>query len=175
MRYFMSMLAITAALIVLINIPPVFGKDLRTEEVKTSDIAGTFTLILYGGNYVKDIKTAAFLDLEGDQYTFEPYAPAFDYRVIRGLSAKEALETAELFVSATYSFRGSQSSRIIDDSGRTVGYEIRPLYEPLTFGTSDVMNIDYVTKGNKIRIYINLKPRVEREILDGGNSRDSAR
>lgn len=56
-------------------------KRLKTEAAKASDVAGTYTLILFGGTFADDLETFAMLDLEGDQYTFEPYAPEFRYRI----------------------------------------------------------------------------------------------
>ncbi len=170
--YFIAV-SIIAAVLVVVDTPAALGKDLRTEEVRSADITGTFDLILFGGRYFRDVETVAFLDIEGDQYTLEPYAPDFDFRVIKGLSAKEALERAQQFVSAQYDFWRSQWSRILDDNGRTVGYEIRPLYDPLAFGNVDVMDINYALKGDKVRIYIRLKPEVERSLFGGGGSRDS--
>ena len=153
----------------------VSGADLRTEEVGPADVKGTFTVILYGGTYFRDVKTAAFLDLEGDQYTLEPYAPGFDYRVIKGVPAKEALAMAEQFLSAHYDYWRSLISRIVDDQGRTVGYEVRPLYHIPAFGVPDVLDINYSSRGDKIRIYIRLKPQVERQLFTGGGSRDGDR
>ncbi|HWR58768.1 MAG TPA: hypothetical protein VN328_07765 [Thermodesulfovibrionales bacterium] len=161
--------AIIAAMVVTVNVPLAAGKDIRTEEARIADITGTFTLILYGGRFSRDVETVAFLDPEGDKYTLEPYAPDFDFRVIKGLSAKEASDKALHFVKAHFSFWTSQLSRILDDNGRAVGFELRPLYDPLTFGNPDVMDINYSLKGDKIRIYIKLKPDTERRLFGGGS------
>jgi hypothetical protein len=169
---FISVIFVLASFIVIAGVASVCAADLRTEEVGPANIKGTFDLILYGGRYFRDVETAAFLDIEGDLYRLEPYAPDFDYRIIRGLSAKEALERAEQFVSGRYDFWRSLLSRIIDEQGKTVGYEVRPLYHVPAFGVPDVMNIDYVTKGDKIRIYIRLKPEVERQLFSGEGSKD---
>lgn len=171
MKYAPVIFILAVFLVVIADVTSISAADLRTEEVGPADIKGTFTLILYGGRYFRDVETAAFLDVEGDLYKFEPYAPDFDYRVIKGLSAEEALERAELFVGGQYDYWRSLLSRIIDDQGRTVGYEVRPLYHLPSFGVSDVMNIDYVMKGDKIRIYIRLKSQVERELFTGDGSK----
>ena len=47
------------------------GKRIRTEPLREGEISGVFTLILYGGNYFDDLETVAFLDREGDAYTFD--------------------------------------------------------------------------------------------------------
>lgn len=145
-------------------------RPLKTEEAKSTDIIGTFTLILYGGNYSDDLETIAILDYEGDQYNFEPYAPEFDYRIKKGVPGKEALEEAKKFVSFHNSFWRSQLSRIVDNKGDTIGYELRPLYLPFTFGVSDVLEVNYWLKeGNKVKVTIKLIKSVERMRLPAGD------
>lgn len=137
------------------------GKLLKTVPAEIADIAGTFTLILYGAEHSNDIETVAILDKEGDRYTFEPLAPKFKYIVKRGLTAKEALEKAGDFISWHNSFHRSQISGIIDENGKMMGYELRPLYFPLAFGTDDIMDIDYRMRADKIAVIIRLKPFVQ--------------
>lgn len=139
-------------------------KHLRTEGIKKEDIKGTFTLILYGARDINDIETLAILDLEGDQYTFEPYAPAFDYKVEKSLSAKEALDEAYKFISYHNSFYHPQLSRIIDEKGNTIGYELRPLYMPFVFGVSDVLEVDYWLRDGKVKVNIRILPSIERAL-----------
>ena len=145
------------------------SKPLHTEGVKSIDVAGTFTLITYGGRYFNDVETIAFLDLEGDRYTLEPYAPEFDYKIVKGLSSEDALKEAEEFASWHPDFWRSQLSRILDDKGQTIGYELRPLYHPYAFGLSDVLDIYYITKDNKVIIYIKLEFQVERQLFQSGD------
>jgi hypothetical protein len=134
-----------------------------------SDITGTYTLILYGGNYSDDLETIAILDREGDPYNFEPYAPDFDYRIKKRVPAKKAMKEAEKFVSFHNSFLRSQISRIIDNNGKTIGYEVRPLYQPLTFGISDVLDVYYwVKEGGRVKVLIRLKQSVEKSLLPFG-------
>ncbi len=151
---------------------PAEGKSLTAVEATAIDVPGTFTLILYGGRHFRDVETLALLDLEGDPYTLEPYAPEFDYRVIRGLSAKDALDRAEHFLSSQYAFRRSLLSRILDNSGKTIGYEVRPLYDPLTFGFTDVLDVDYRLKDGKVKVTVRLIPSVERMLRDGDGLKD---
>jgi hypothetical protein len=149
---------------------------LRSEWVNPSDVTGTFTVILYGGNYLNDIHTIAFLDSEGDQYTFEPYAPEFEYRVLKGISAKEALDKAQDFVSTIDNcFSRSQLSKVLDQNGKTIGYEMRPFYNTICYGLSDVLDVSYWNKGGKVVIRIKLYPAVEKQLQggDGSNGRDS--
>lgn len=137
---------------------------LRTEEAKEADVQGIFTLILYGARDINDVEALAILDLEGDQYALEPYAPAFDYKVERGLSAKTALNKAYKFISYHNAFLRPQLSRIIDAKGNTIGYEVRPLYMPFVFGRSDVLEVDYSLKGDKIKVDIRIIPSIEKSL-----------
>jgi hypothetical protein len=155
-------LALLVISVIAISVSFALEKPLKTEESKAADIIGVFTLILYGGRFSDDIETIAILDYEGDQYTFEPYAPEFDYGIKKDVSAKEALEVAKKFISFHNSFWRSQLSKIIDNKGNTIGYEVRPLYWPTTFGLSDVLEVNYWLKeGNKIKVTIRLTPSVE--------------
>lgn len=137
---------------------------LKTEEAKELDVIGVFTLILYGGRDANDIETLAILDIEGDQYTFEPYAPEFDYKMERGLSGKEALYRAYKFISYHPAFWHSQLSRIADEKGNTIGYELRPLYMPFVFGISDVLEVYYSLRNGKVVAVIRIIPSIERAL-----------
>ena len=137
------------------------GKRMQTEPLQRTDMPGIFTLILYGGNYSDDLETVAFLDREGDAYAFDIYAPDFNYRAIQGLSAQEGMMQAKEFVSAHSSFHQFRLSSIVDEQSVVVGFEVRPLYLPFTYGTDDVLDIVYTKKGDKIVVIIRLTPSVE--------------
>jgi hypothetical protein len=155
----------------LIVISDSFSMDglLKTEQVKEGEISGTFSLILYGSRHMEDVETVAILDKEGDDYTFEPFAPEFNYKIMKNVPAKEAFRTAIEFVSWHSSFRRVQLSRIFDYKGNTLGYELKPLYFPLTFGVSETIEVDYWVKGNKVIIRIKLLPSVEEKLRGGVN------
>ncbi|MBI5026737.1 MAG: hypothetical protein HZC12_08465 [Nitrospirae bacterium] len=163
----MCIFALMVILLFTTNDSFAIQKHLKTEAMKDTDITGVFTLILYGGRHSDDIETIVILDKEGDRYDFEPYAPEYDYKIKRGISDREALDEAERFVSWHPSFHRSQLSRIIDEKGNTIGYELRPLYMPLTFGVSDVLDVDYRIKDGKVIITIKLIPSVEKMLRDG--------
>jgi hypothetical protein len=138
------------------------GKSLRTDVASGIDFKGTYTLILYGGNYSDDLETAAFLDKEGDRYTLEPYAPEFVFRTRKGLPADRALKEASEFIRSQANVHGEQFRSIRDEKGEIVGYEHRPLYLPLAFGTDDVLDINYWLKEDRILVYVTLKPSLEK-------------
>jgi hypothetical protein len=137
------------------------GKSLRTAPVKNGDLQGTYALILYGGNYADDLETIAVLDREGDRYTFEPFASSFSYRIIRGQTAEQAIPAAEQFIRRHPSYNRAQMQAILDEQEYVIGYEIRPLYLPLDFGTDDVLDVDYNLRGEKVIATIRLTRSVE--------------
>lgn len=146
-------------------------KPLRTEAAESTQVAGTFTVILYGASHKDDLETAAFLDREGDEYEFAPFVPAFDYRIRSGLAAEEALATARGFVNFHPAFWKSLLSNILDPQGNSIGFEVKPLYLPFAYGMSDVLDIHYWPKRDgKIKITIRLIPSVERlKFMPGGD------
>jgi len=148
---------------------PALERPLKTEKADKTDVKGSFTVIFYGGGYGDDLETLVILDSEGDEYTLEPYVPDFDLVIKKGVPAGEALKEAEKFINFHPSFRRSQLSRILDKTGRVIAYELRPLYRPITFGVSDVLDVNYWPKeGGKVKVTIKLIPSIERLKLPGG-------
>jgi hypothetical protein len=147
------------------------GIRLNTQAAQDSQVAGTYTVIFYGCNFLDDLETIAFLDKEGDQYTFVPFAPAFNYRVKKGIDARDAVAEATRFVGCNTSFSHAQLSRIIAPDGGTLGYEVRPLYHSFTYGVSDVLSTDYRIKGDKVVVTIGLVPSVQKMLENSGSRR----
>ena len=168
-------LIVFALLVTVFAGTPSIGKSLLTEGARVSEVTGNFTLILYGGRYSRDIETIAFLIPEGSKYTFELYAPDFDYRVVKGLEAKAAFDKAEQFVRIHNAFLRSELNSILDVDGKVIGFELRPLYDPLEFGIEDVLDTSYALSNGRVRIYVTLKPEVERRIFGTGNADDNGR
>ena len=138
------------------------AKPLKTEPANAAEIKGTFTVIFYGGAYADDLETVALLDNEGDQFTFDPFAPDFDYVIKKGLSAEEALKAAKKFVTFHPSFWRTELIKVLDPEGNSIGFELKPLYFPFVYGISDVLDIYYwPKKGGKIKVTIKLKPSLE--------------
>lgn len=148
------------------------GVRLNTAGPPESQIKGSYTVIFFGCNYFNDLETIAFLDKEDDHYAFEPYAPDFKYRIIKGVSAEDALEKANKFLKCSSSFSHSQMRSIRAANGDIFGYEIRPFYGPLTYGVDDVLYTDYWVEGNKVGIMIRLNTSIENMLQGGDSGRD---
>ena len=145
------------------------GNRLDRQTAADSDLTGSFDLILYGCNFHDDLETLAILAKEGGPYEFEPYAPDFNYRVIKDVPAKEALVEAQKFVNCHNAFHAAQLSRLVDAKGETLGFEVRPLYLYFVYGFDDALSTDYRIEDGKIIVKIRLLPSVERMLSDGGS------
>ncbi len=155
-----------------------FAKPLKVEKAEPSEITGIFKIIFYGARYSDDVETVSIFDCGDDQYDIEPFAPDFDFRIEKEIPDKEALAKALDFISFHHSFHKYSLKKIINEKGKIIGFELRPLYYPFVYGTSDVMDINYwLEKNGKVRVTIKLLPSVERlqlqrgsdEAGDGGN------
>jgi hypothetical protein len=135
------------------------GKQLRTELAQGSEITGKYTLILFGTKSAYELKTIAFLDKEGDGYELVPHAPEYNYKVMKNVSGAEALKKALDYVKWPRDYRSSQVREILDEQSNVIGYEVRPLYDPLAYGISNVLVVRYwVQEGGKVKVTINLHP-----------------
>ena len=138
------------------------GKQLRTELARNTEITGSYDLILFGTKNAYELRTIAFLDKEGDGYELVPYAPDYEYKVIKNLPGSEALDKALDYVKWPRDYRSSEVREILDDQGSIIGYEVRPLYEPIAYGISNVLVVQYwVQAGGKVKVTINLHPTAE--------------
>ena len=145
---------------------------LRSEPVSVAGTAGDVDLILFGCRYHNDPETVAILDRRGDAYTFDVFSPDFNYRVEKGLPAGEALEKARAFIRCSTSYFGERLSSLVDYRGGVLGYELRPLYFPLTYGVEDILETDYRVDGDKVVVRIRLLPSVENMFSDGDGRSD---
>jgi hypothetical protein len=148
--------------VVLVTACGLLKQEIRTEDASEKEIAGTYSLILYGGTSGNDLQTIAILAKEDSPYAIIPYAPGFDYRIIKHVPAKEALAEAFSFTSRHPDFYRAQLARIVDSSGRVLGYEIRPLYRAVTYGSPDVLYTYYWRKGDKVFVDMWVLPKEER-------------
>ena len=151
------------------------GKRLTTSSADPSDMKGTYTLMLYGCHYPDQINNIAILVDETSKYPVEIYDLDTSYKVKKGVLPQQALAEAESFVRcSTHRIWQTQLLRIPDDSGGTIGYEVRPLYIPYEFGIPDVLLVNYFLRDSTVRVYIKIDPDVERAIEASGDGRDSS-
>ncbi|HXX58538.1 MAG TPA: hypothetical protein VEI96_11100 [Thermodesulfovibrionales bacterium] len=145
------------------------GKALRTQPIQDDgEIAGLFTLTLYSDMQYASLRTLAFLGLEGSGYSLSPYVPSFDLNVLNNVPGQEALREALAFISSKNpNYENPAISRILDPTGKVIGYEVRPLYNPVAYGLSNVLSTGYfLLPSGTVRIIINLNEEVKNQFED---------
>lgn len=153
---------------------PLSSGPLPTLSANPEDMQGSFTLLAHGRRHGNDLETLVIFDAEGDAYHFDLFAPDFDFKVMKGMSAKAAYERAVDFVSFHYAFSHTRLVRILNTKGETIGFELRPLYRPFVYGRSDILDVFYWLKEEgRVKVTIRLIPMVERSIFEGSDGRDS--
>jgi hypothetical protein len=153
------------------------GNQLVTRAAAPDDVKGTYTLMLYGCHYPAQVNNVAILVAGNSKYPVEIHDLDTSYKLKKDVPAPQALAEADSFVRcSTYRIWQTQLQRIPDDSGGTIGYEVRPLYVPYEFGMPDVLRISYSLQNGVVRVYIRVNRDVERAIEglggDGGPSKD---
>jgi hypothetical protein len=143
-------------------------REIRTESATETGISGTYSVILYGDRHGNDLESVAILAKEGGPYTFVPFAPEFDYRIVKHVDAKNALSMGKDFVSFHPDFARSELAGIVDEHGNLIGYEIRPLYHPFVYGLSDVLDVSYWKGNDTILVKVKLRQDIERRLVDSG-------
>jgi hypothetical protein len=151
------------------------GRQLLTSGVKPDEItgAGTYTMFLYGCHYPADVKNAVFLIKTGEKRSFRIFDLDTSYTTEKDVPAARAIAEADRFIRCTsYRVTGTGLRRIPDGNGGVLGYEVRPLYFPLEFGSPDILLISYTLKDGTVTAYIKLQPDVEKALENSG-SRES--
>jgi hypothetical protein len=152
------------------------GIQLRTASVDRTLISGTYTLLLYGCHYPDQADNVAILVDENSRYPLEIYDIDTSFKVIKSVPAQQAVTDADAFVRCSFhTIWKTQVTRIEDDMGGTIGYEVRPLYVTTEFGTPDVLMISYTLKNGIIRAYIRKAPQAEDRYGEGRDARGSDR
>lgn len=153
----------------------VSGTRLMAKPADPSEVQGTYTLLLYGCRYPDDLENMAILVQEGGPYPVEIYAPDFMYKVKKGLPAPQALAEAEKFIACSFhNLWTSVLRKIPDEAGRTIGYEMKPLYVPWEIGVPEVLLSSYSLKNGKVTVYIVLDPLVEKRKNTGDGQHDDS-
>ncbi|HTP04052.1 MAG TPA: hypothetical protein VMM54_02715 [Nitrospirota bacterium] len=170
---FRSLVMILAAFLLLNSC--MAGKRLDIKGTVPADIQGTYALLLYGCKYGNDLENLAILYRDEGPFTFDIYSLPTSYRVIKGLSADEALKQADKFLRCSTDYWKTQLSKIVDREGTIAGYELRPLYAPYQYGHMDVLDISYWLRDSKVTVYIKLDTDTQKSIENNGSPFDSGK
>lgn len=136
-----------------------------------------YDLILFGGRYGDDLSSMAILEIRSVPYRISPYAPKFDFRILKNLDARQATGTAVRFLkNINPNYTGITKNLILSPGGRPIGYEIRPQYLTIVYGIPDVLETDYQVWGKPVkgrttvRAWIRVMPSVLIRRQGGGSS-----
>jgi len=142
-------------LLILLGGCVVLPSPIKTNFVSSKkEIKGKFHVILYGGNFLNDSETLAFLDRTDDEIDFLPYAPLYEYKIYRYLNLKQALRLIDQHFYTLTNQTSVQIRRILSPEKTLLGYEIRPIYQPLSVMSTEQPLVHYQLKANKLIIYI---------------------
>jgi hypothetical protein len=131
----------------------------------------TYTLIKYGANNSDDFATFVILVPEQGGYAFDIFKPDFEYRTIKGVPAKAAMQMAQDFVSNHPDFLRSSSRTILAPDGSVAGYETRTLYRRTFLGMEDLFYVTYLLKAdNRIEVRIKLDDVVLKWLLSDSSN-----
>lgn len=139
------------------------GNYPRIEKGSRDDLTGTYTVIYYGGTYLNDPVSVAILDVEGDEYTLEPFDSGYNYVIMNKVSAETALKESKSFVANHSDFYKSSLKRISDDAGHIIGYEVKPLYHITRFGRHDILDVNYWVRDKAVSFTVDIKRNVRRK------------
>jgi hypothetical protein len=124
---------------------------------------GTYTVIKCGGANSEDFATFVVLVPEQNGKAFDIFKPDYEYRIIKGVSAVEAMQMALDFVKNHAEFLRAGSRAIVMPEGQIAGYEVKALYRQLFLGQEDLFDVSYFLKqDNRIEVRIRLDDVVRR-------------
>jgi hypothetical protein len=160
------------AILLLYGVSYSMGHYPAVERENRADLTGTFTVIFYGGTYSNDPAAIAILDVEGDDYDFEPYTSEYNYQIKNGVPAGLALKESRSFVSQRSDFFTSQLKRITGENGTIIGYELRPLYHSMRFGRHDILDVRYWLSEKTVFVTVDIKRDTRNRLLDKRSGKD---
>ena len=148
-----------------------FGTRLQTDTALPADAAGTYRLYLYGCHFPDDLEIMALLVDQAAPYPFDLYVPDTSYRVNPDLSGPAALAEANTFIRCShFDLWRTVFRRIVDPAGRTIAFELKPLYYPMQVGGDEVLLTNYTLKDGTVTVYIRLDPLLKRKNDDRDRS-----
>jgi hypothetical protein len=151
-----------------------FGTRLQTDTALPGEVSGTYRLYLYGCRYPSDVEIMALLVDQTAPYRFDLFVPDDSYRIKENMPGTTALTEADTFIRCSHHTIWMTAFRkITDPAGKTIAFELKPLYFPLDVGAAEVLLTDYSLRNGTVRTYIRLDPVYERKERAFTNKSDS--
>ncbi len=167
-RVLYSVMSFFAAALLLFGFASIAAaKGVSTALANPSELQGTYSVITYGCTAADDPATVAILQKEDTPYTFNFVAPVSQYNIISGLRADDALRQAEDFVQCGPSARQTELTKIYGPEGTVIGYEVKPVFTPLRYGSEGV-DTHYKVEGNKVLAYVTTDPLLQQDWMGTG-------
>ncbi len=139
------------------------GKNLRTAPSSAESISGIFDVTFYSNEDFDGLKKVVILDVAADAYEILLYEPEYFMQKVKHAKGDNAVKSAVEFIKGHPNYIKYQINKILDKEGNAIGFEVRPLYNPTTYGISDVMNNYYTLEDEgKVRATISLKAQIRR-------------
>jgi hypothetical protein len=139
------------------------GKNLRTTPSTAESISGIFDVTFYSNQDYDGLKQIVILDLVDDAYEIVLYEPKYYMQTVKHAKGDDAEKSAVEFLKDHPNYINYKINKILDKEGNAIGFEIRPLYAPATYGITDVMQNYYTLEDDgKVRATITLKGQIRR-------------
>lgn len=153
------MLFLAGAILLFGFASPAAARDISIQHADASEVQGTFTIIAYGCESTSESPSLAILKKEGTAYDFtvEPTTAFFwgslqetDTQKMTGVRAPEALARATSFVKCNPDVMDVEINKIVGPQGTVLGYEVRPVYMPLRYGSEGLFSTAYTIEQNQV-------------------------
>jgi hypothetical protein len=152
-----------------------FGTRLQTDTALPDEASGTYRLYLYGCRYPSDVEIMALLVDQTAPYRFDLFVPDDSYRIKEDMPGKAALTEADKFIRCSHHTVWMTAFRkVADPAGKTIAFELKPLYFPHDVGASEVLLTNYSLRNGTVTTYIRLDPVYERKERPFSNKSDAA-
>lgn len=139
----------------------------KTDRVKPDDVqAGTYRVVGFERGTVNDPLRIAILQRSDVPYNLK-FKTAGVSREVAGLSETDAIRRAEAFVKSNPAVTETEVSRIYGDDGTLIGYEVSPVFMPMRYGSSDVVDSHYRISEDRTLAFVTVDPLLS-DIEQGG-------
>jgi hypothetical protein len=148
----------TATLLFFVGFAVPGWTGMKTDMIKSTDIEpGTYKVITYDRVETNDPVSIVLLQQEGSGQTVKFTSPGAVNVRATGLSADEAVRLGQNYIERTPTVQDTELVKVTSE-GSVVGYEMRPVFMPLRYGSSDVVGTNYSVEPNRTLASVVLDP-----------------
>ena len=118
-------------ILIIVLLLPFNLQALTLQYCNEQNIKGVFDVIVYSNSFINDPETFIILDVTDDNIKILPYAPSFQFNVHEKLDEKQALKIVHEILRDSANVSSIKCIQI-KDGENIVGYELKPIYFPLS-------------------------------------------